>query len=278
MTSTPGRLPDFLVIGAMRSGTSSLARYLRAHPSICLATQKEVHFFDRNFDQGIEWYRRHFPCSHAGHLTGEATQTYLFDKEALDQMASVVPDARIIVILRHPIDRAYSHYWLNRSRGREPLEFAAAIEAEPHRVENGGLNERFWYSYLGRGRYTRQLVAVAERYPRDRVSVHLFDELRDSPEATYGSICDFLGVDNGFHPPNLGTVVNPYVTFRSLRVRALSRRLPAQLRKAVARVNTRVGMYPAMDVELRRDLIARFEEEIVSLESWLGKDLSLWRK
>jgi hypothetical protein len=277
MTSSPGRLPDFLVIGAMRSGTSSLARYLRAHPSICLATQKEVHFFDRNFDRGIEWYTRHFPCSHAGHLTGEATQTYLFDQDALDRMASVVPDARIIIILRHPIDRAYSHYWLNRSRGREPLEFAAAIEAEAQRVGNGGLNERFWYSYLGRGRYARQLVAVTQRYPRDRLSVHLFEELRDSPAATYRSICRFLGIEPEFRPPNLGTVVNPYVTFRSLRVRALSRRLPAPLSRAVGGLNTRVGAYPPMDVALRRQLIAGFEEEIATLESWLDKDLSSWR-
>lgn len=277
MTSERGRLPDFLIIGAMRSGTSSLARYIRAHPSICLATQKEVHFFDRNFARGTEWYVRHFPCAHPGHLTGEATQTYLFDEEALDRMASVVPHARLIVLLRHPIDRAYSHYWLNRARGREPLDFEAAIRAEPERVDNGGLNERYWYSYLGRGRYARQLAALTERYPRDQLLVHLFEELRDSPAATYGAICRFLGIDDGVLPPNLGRVVNPYVTFRSLRLRTLSQRLPERLHKAVGRLNTRVASYPSMDAATRKRLITEFEGEIASLESWLDRDLSSWR-
>jgi hypothetical protein len=277
MTAGGGRLPDFLIIGAMRSGTSSLARYLRAHPSICLATRKEVHFFDRNFDRGTEWYVSHFPCAHPGHLTGEATQTYLFDEEALDRMASVVPDARLIVLLRHPIERAYSHYWLNRARGREPLDFGAAVQAEPERVDRGGLNERFWYSYLGRGRYARQLTAVTERYSRDQLLVHLFEDLRDSPAATYASICRFLGIEDGFHPANLGSVVNPYVTFRSVRFRALSQRLPSRLHRAVGRLNTRSGSYPPMEAALRRRLIQEFEAEIAPLESWLGRDLSSWR-
>jgi hypothetical protein len=278
MSSGRGRLPDFLVIGAMRSGTSSLARYLRAHPSICLATQKEVHFFDRNFDRGTDWYIRHFPCLHPGHMTGEATQTYLFEENALDRMAAVVPEAKLIVLLRHPIDRAYSHYWLNRARGREPLDFPEAIEAEPQRIANGGLNERFWYSYLGRGRYARQLNALTRRYPGDHVLVHLFEELSDSPGPTYASICRFLCVDDGFLPPNLGRVVNPYVTFRSVRLRSLSLRLPRQVGRAIGRLNTRAGSYPAMDVTLRRELIESFEGEIAAVESWLGRDLSSWRE
>jgi len=277
MTSGHGRLPDFLVIGAMRSGTSSLARYLRAHPSICLGTKKEVHFFDRNFDKGTPWYVSHFPCAHPGHLTGEATQTYLFDEEALDRMASVVPDARLIVVLRHPVDRAYSHYWLNRARGREQLEFEHAIDAEAGRIRDGGLNERFWYSYLGRGRYAGQLTAVTKRYSRDQVLVHLFEDLRDSPEATYASICRFLGIEDGFRPPNLGSVVNPYVTFRSVRLRGFSQRLPAGLHRVVGRLNTRSGSYPPMEGALRRRLLDEFEAEIASLESWLGRDLSSWR-
>jgi hypothetical protein len=272
-----GRLPDFLVIGAMRSGTSSLARYLRAHPSVCLATQKEVHFFDRNFDRGIEWYLRQFPCDHPGHTTGEATQTYLFDEDALDRMASLVPEARLIVLLRHPIDRAYSHYWLNRARGREDLDFDSAIAAEARRVGNGGLNERFWYSYLGRGRYAAQLQALSLRYPRGQVLIHLFDELRDAPTATYASICRFIGVEDRHRPPNLGTVVNPYVTFRSLRLRSLSLRLPRRLHRAIGRLNTKPGSYPPMAPELRRRLIDGFEDEIASLESWLERDLSAWR-
>lgn len=278
MSEGRGRLPDFLVIGAMRSGTSSLARYLRAHPAICFATEKEVHFFDRNFDRGLEWYKRHFPCDHPGHLTGEATQTYMYHGEALDRMVAVVPKARLIVTLRHPVERAYSHFWLNRARGREPLDFRQAIDAEPERIRTGGLNERLWYSYLGRGSYARQLVGVAERYSREQLLVLRFEDLRDAPARTYRRICTFLQIDDGFLPAELGRVVNPYVTFRSLRARDLARRLPGPFRRVVGRLNTRHASYPPMDAALRRELNARFDEEIGSLEMWLGEDLSAWRE
>jgi hypothetical protein len=278
MTSGLGRLPDFLVIGAMRSGTSSLARYLRAHPSICLATKKEVRFFDLNYDKGIGWYKSHFPCSHPGHRTGEATQTYLYDADALERMAGSVPDALLIAILRHPVERAYSHYWLNRARGRESLEFSEALEAETGRLARGRPQEKFWYSYVDRGRYAQQLRRVSRFYPRERILVVLFDDLVTSPTETFQSVCQFLEVDDTFTPPTLGSVVNPYITFRSPGVRRLTKKLPGLARKVVARLNNRDASYPPMEPSLRRDLVSQYEEEIASLEGWLGRGLSAWKR
>jgi hypothetical protein len=107
--------------------------------------------------------------------------------------------------------------------------------------------------------------------------VLIFDDLRESPEETYGAICRFLAIDEDFRPPNLGTVVNPYVRFRSLRIRNLARKLPPRLAGAVGRVNTLDSAYPAMDRSLRSELIARFEHDNATLETWLGRDLAGWR-
>jgi hypothetical protein len=277
MDHQSGALPSFLIIGAMRSGTSSLARYLRAHPEVCMATQKEVHFFDRNFERGVDWYRSLFPCPNDGQAVGEATQTYMYDQEALERMWRLLPDSRLIAILRNPIDRAYSHYWLNRARGREPLDFGAALEAERERLGTGSLDARFWYSYVDRGRYVRQLKAVCQRYRRDLVHVLLFEDLRDAPAETFSVVCRFLGVEHTVIPPNLGATVNPYVTFRSLRVRRLAGRVPRPIGRGLARLNTKMASYPPMDPAVRSKLAARFEDDTVALEAWLGRDLSAWR-
>lgn len=277
MNDGGGRLPTFLIIGAMRSGTTSLTRYLRAHPEVCMATHKEVHFFDENFHRGIDWYRSCFRCHHDGHETFEATQNYMYDRAALHRISEVVPAIRLIAILRNPVDRAYSHYWLNRARKREPLEFGEALKAEADRLAGGSLHDRFTYSYIDRGRYARQLQEVDSLYTKDHMHVLLFEDLRDSPEEAFRGVCQFLDIDDAVIPPNLGTTVNPYVTFRSLAVRRWIPRLPRLLGRAVAKVNTRSASYPSMDPALRADLIERLDEERVALETWLDRDLSVWR-
>src|SRR5688572_14326389 len=115
------RLPDFLIVGAMRSGTTSLHKYLQAHPDVFVASGKEVHFFDRRYGRGLDWYRSRFAGVTTERVVGEATPAYMYDENAIARIAHDLPDARLIVVLRNPVDRAYSHYWRNRSRGRENL-------------------------------------------------------------------------------------------------------------------------------------------------------------
>jgi Sulfotransferase domain len=268
-------LPDFLIIGAMRSGTSSLAWYLRGHPQVCMSPTKEIHFFDRNFERGIDWYRAHFDCG-SDRARGEATQTYMYDMDTPKRMSTVIPNARLIAVLRDPVDRAYSHYWLNRERGREPLTFSQAVAAEASRLANGGLTERFWYSYVDRGRYVHQLKRVVEYFPRDRLHVLLFDDLRDAPIAAYRSICRFLEIDDDPIPQRVGAAVNPHVAFRSLRVRNLAKRLPGRLAAAIGRLNNKRSSYPPLDPAIRNELVERLRPDLVGLQSWLGRDLSTW--
>src|SRR5262245_45971784 len=128
LEESPTRLPTFLIVGAMRSGTTSLARYLGAHPDVFVAPEKEIHFFDRCFDRGVAWYAERFIQAAGAGAIGEATQSYMYDPDAIARMRSVVPSARLLTILRHPTDRAYSHYWLNRAHGLEDRSFEAAID------------------------------------------------------------------------------------------------------------------------------------------------------
>jgi sulfotransferase family protein len=270
-----GTLPNFLIIGALRSGTTSLARYLGAHPDVFMASQKEVRYFDRHFERGLDWYRRQFSKATTQSAVGEGTPAYMYEEVAISRMEAIVPDARLIAILRNPVDRAYSHYWLNRARGSETLEFAAALEAEESRLGRDGPR----YAYAGQGSYLRYLQRVCDHFPRASLFTVVFEDLRNDPAQTYRSVCRFLDIDAGFLPENLGRPMNRYVTFHSTRLRRLTRGLPPSIRSAVGRLNVReAASYPPMDPDLRQRLLQRFERDNAALASWLEHDLEVWQR
>ena len=277
-TDKKGRLPNAVIIGAMRSGTSSIAHYLGKHPMIFMAPQKEVHFFDRNFSKGLLWYEEQFAMAGSERVICEATQTYMYEQLALRRLAEFLPEARLIAILRNPVDRAYSHYWLNRAQGKEILGFSEAIEAEPARLASGDSQDRMTYSYVDRGKYLIQLESVCSYFPRDALKVVLFDDLLDDPEGTYRVLCDFLEVDSHLLPSEVGRVVNSFRMFRSLRTWQLAKRLPPRMRRAVGRFNAREEPYPAMDHATRERLCREYEVENRALSEWLGRDLSPWAR
>lgn len=200
------RLPDFLILGAQKAGTTALYAYLRWHPQISGPAFKEVSFFDRHYARGETWYRAHLPARvPEGTLVGEASPSYLFHPLAPERAAKLIPDARLIAILRNPVDRAFSHYQHEVSLGRESLSFEEAIERENERMR--GETERmlrdptyfshsWWnYTYLARGRYAEQLERWFAAFPRERVLVLLTDELADDSAATYRRVLDFLAVE-----------------------------------------------------------------------------------
>jgi hypothetical protein len=203
-----GALPDFLIIGAQKCGTTSLYRLLRQHSLMLPAKKKEVHFFDVNFGRGVEWYRSHFlkPARKGDRktITGEASPYYLYHPRAAERAASVVPDALLIVLLRDPVDRAYSDYQDKVRRGREPLSFEEAIEAEEERLR--GETERLLaddsyvsenhrlYSYLARGVYADQIREWRRFFNEDRMLLLRSEDLfGDTPE-TLRRVFNFLGL------------------------------------------------------------------------------------
>ena len=239
-------LPDFLIVGAQKSGTSTLYHLLSQHPQVKAALRKEVHFFDNQFEKGEIWYRAHFPYETSGNfITGEASPYYLFHPRTPERIARLLPQARLIFVLRDPVDRAYSHYHHNRRRGREPLSFEKAIAKEEERIDGEGermLNDATYrspthqyYSYLRRGHYEKQLSNYREHF-QERQMLVLKSELFFEDTATVWSrILDFLDLTAVALPEDTAYHVGSYSDLsENLRVRlqehfaSYNRRLAAE--------------------------------------------------
>jgi Sulfotransferase domain len=170
-----GPLPDFVVIGTQKGGTSFFYRLVTEHPLVRGAAAKELHFFDNKFSEGVGWYRRCFSKGKRadGHrtITGEASPSYLFDPQVPERMARIVPNARLIALLRNPVDRAYSHYKMEVRRGKEARSFEEATEEEMTSTEDEGNTVDLRYAYLRRGLYAQQLERFSFFAHRDRLLV-----------------------------------------------------------------------------------------------------------
>lgn len=196
-------LPDFLVIGAQKAGTTALYAYLRWHPAVTGPSWKEVSFFDRHWWRGEPWYRGQFPLRSAGQLVGEASPSYLFHPLAPERARAVVPRARLVAVLRDPVDRAYSQYQHEVALGREPLSFEEALAAEEERTRGEverltadprAFSRAWWdHTYAARGLYAEQLEHWLAAFPREQLLVVTTDELGGRPAETYASILAFLG-------------------------------------------------------------------------------------
>jgi hypothetical protein len=202
--SPAGALPDVLIIGAQKAGTTSLFEYLAQHPSISVSLTKEVHFFDNAFGRGEAWYRRRFPPRQDSKLVVEASPYYLFHPLAPERAAGMLPSARLIALLREPVARAFSHYQHEVAQGRETLSFDEAVAAEPERLGDsekhlarGEIARSFEhqnYSYLARGFYAAQIERWLEHFPASQMLVLKAEDLFASPQSAFERVCDFLGL------------------------------------------------------------------------------------
>lgn len=204
-----GTLPDFLILGAEKAGTTFLYSLLQEHPNFRAAAKKEVHYFDsRKFEFGPQWYRAQFPrqvdVGKRNTITGEASPYYLLHPLAAQRAYELMPDVKLIVLLRNPIDRAYSGYQHKVRDGVEPLSFEAAIEAEPERLagERDKLinDETYysknyrWYSYLTRGIYVDQIRRWQKCFAPDQFMIIKSEDFFEEPLSTLDRVCNFVGL------------------------------------------------------------------------------------
>jgi len=206
-------LPDYLVIGAQRCGTTSLHRYLERHPCVAPAARKEIHFFDENFGRGLLWYRTYFPTAiHRAVqggvrgrriLSGEASPYYVFHPHAPRRVFETLPTAKLVLLLRNPVDRAYSHYHHEVRWGFEKIAtFEEAIEREPERLE--GETERILadetyssfnhnhYSYLARGHYLEQVRSWRRFFPAERMLILESESFYEDTPRVFREVLEFL--------------------------------------------------------------------------------------
>ena len=199
--------PDFIIIGTQRGGTTSLYRYLAAHPEIGQASRKEVHYFDRYYENGHDWYLAHFPERGEYRLVGEASPYYVFHPEVPKRILAEVPRARFILLLRNPVDRAYSQYQMKVERGLETLPFAEAIEREPERLAaTDDPLAPAWrhHSYLARGVYVDQIKRWFENFPRDQFLIIKSEDFYAEPVRILHQTQAFLGVAS--HSPVISKI------------------------------------------------------------------------
>jgi hypothetical protein len=232
----------------MKGGTTALSAFLDRHPEITMAAGKEAHFFDTDFhfagaNPDYAAYHARFAPGPGTRVLGDATPVYLYLESVLPRVLAYNPRMRWVVLLRQPVDRAYSHWNMVRQTGDEPLSFLDAVAAEPERLTTD--RGRRLYSYLDRGFYARQLRRLFARVPRDRVLVLRSEELRRDHFGTLRRVFAFLGVDPDVH-------IEP----GTVHAREYEVPLPA---------------------DVRRDLTARFAADIGELERLLGWDLRGWR-
>ena len=200
--------PNFIIIGAQKCVATSLYKYLTKHPQILPAKRKEVHFFDLNFNKGMNWYYSHFPKTEIQNqtITGEASPYYIFHPHVPQRISQFLPDIKLIVLLRNPVDRAASHYYHNCRFGksREPLSFEEAIQQESSRIEpeidkimadeNYKSLAHQYYSYLSRGIYIEQLSRWMQFFPRKSFLILNSEEFWKNPKRNMKQVWNFLGV------------------------------------------------------------------------------------
>lgn len=214
LTAPARLLPDFLIIGAQRCGTTSMFKTVAQHPAVAVPfLRKGVHYFDMSYGSGMRWYRGHFPVaatsrarrrSGPGPVTGESSPFYSFHPLAAERIARDLPDARLIMLLRDPVERAYSAHSHELARGFETEPFERAIELEDSRL--AGERERMiadptyvshdlqHHGYLARGRYVEQLRRISAAVGRERLLVLDAQDFFDEPEPVFTEVLAHLGL------------------------------------------------------------------------------------
>ncbi|MGO8673455.1 MAG: sulfotransferase family protein [Capsulimonadaceae bacterium] len=296
-------LPNFFVIGAMKSGTSALHVALKQHPQVFMSPVKEPNYFPfagqeppvypgpngRHYRRISVWRREDylalFAKSTGSVAVGEATPYYILSREAAEGIRRNVPDARIIALLRHPAERAYSGYqYMVMHRVEHAPTFRRAIDDEA-----AGLR-RSWHpitSHRATGLYFHQLSAYYDQFPREQIAVFLYDEWNREPETVMRRIFEFLCVDSSFVPAlrrhNVTTVP------RNRRLHMLARRyspldplVPVEsggrLAEVVTALNCRFNLVPPppLDPSIRAELVDFYREDILCLQDLIARDLSHW--
>lgn len=298
-------LPNFLIIGSPKSGTTSLYRYLCQHPQIFMSSLKEPHFFayegkqpdfrgpgdsraGTNLNSVVDFaaYQALFEPGLGAQAAGEASTMYLYWPGTAARIHARIPAVKLIAILRHPLERAYSHYLHLRNDGREWLEFPAALEAEAARI--GQHYAPAWH-YASVGRYSQQLRSFLEYFPRQQLRIYLYEEFARSPQAVLRDMHRFLGVDAHFQPDvskrhNASRTVrrhrwlHEFLAYENLPKSMVRHRLPSGMWRWLSTYlyKRNVKAAPSLSPDLRRMLLPSFRSSILELQSLLQRDLSEW--
>jgi hypothetical protein len=264
-------LPNFVGIGAQRAATTWIYNCLKEHPEVFVPNAKELHFFDMHFQNGIAWYEEQF-CPYAGQKAiGEITPNYLDSVLAIPRMAQIIPDARLFVVLREPVQRAFSAYQLLYERHYRGMSFREACERSSHLITLG--------------LYTQHLERVFTYYNRPAVKVFLYDDILANPQKMLSELFHFLQIDEDFTPPSLNKIYNRIVFSKTQKffelaglnwLKDIVKKTP--LGEWVRRRSMQKSSHDvtSIDSEFTHQLKEKFRDDILQLQKTISRDLSHW--
>jgi hypothetical protein len=219
--------PNFLIIGVQKGGTSSLFYYLKYHPQVRRPIKKEMHFFNTHYSKGLKWYKAHFPLKSKNKLTGEASPDYIFHPLSAERVRQLNPDMKLIILLRNPVERAYSAYQMNRRLGVDPrstFQEAVDFELSHHdKFANQYNDAKHNFFYLERGKYAAQLSVWLNHFPKEQFLVINSQSFFENTSDELLKIYSFLKIDPVLPPTYKPMNVGNYPT--------LSKKLSANLRQ-----------------------------------------------
>jgi hypothetical protein len=296
-------MPNFLIIGFEKAGTTSVYHYLKQHPQVFVSPTKETNYFVHEGQnpeilpylrkgmpvvRSLDEYRALFEDASQQEAVGEASPLYLADPRAAECIRRHLPRAKLIALLRDPVERAYSAYWMRVRDGRETRSFEQAVEEElcGRLADSLEVGRRH---YVRWGLYARHLEVYFTRFDPSQLAIHLFDDLQADPGGFMRELFRFLEVDDGFVPDTSlrynasgaprNRLLRPLLG-KSAATRTLRRALPGPLGRRAASIQeawrNRALAKPPMPPRLRRRLVAGYRRDILELQGMLQRDLSRW--
>jgi len=296
-------MPNFLVIGAAKGGTTALHLYLSQHPEIFMSKRKELRFFpfenqkpnhhgpgddvdSSSMGMSIEDYRAFFADGASYAVRGESSPLYLYMPRSAERIKHYLPEAKLIAVLRQPADRAHSHHMMLRRDGLETLDFEEALAAEDQRVaDNWGQR---WH-YRRRGFYAEQLQPYFELFNREQIKIYLYEDYVSNPVGLMQDVFRFLNVDDTFIPDmsvrhNESRVprnraLQIYLSEQRRSKNIIKRFVPGKVSRCIGDRLRRLNLTkPPLPNKKRRQLTAVYRDDILRLQEMLGRDLSHWLK
>lgn len=243
-------IPSFIIAGGQKCGTTTLMNQLGQHPDIFIL-MNDIAYFSTRYHKGQKWYEKQFKKYSGEKAIGEKTPNYMNVIPAAQRIRNDIPDVKLIFILRNPVSRAYSHYWLLKQYGDEPLPFDQAVWTN---------------TYLERGRYIEHLKRYAQLFPKEQMLILTLNELKEKPVDTYRKIFSFLGVDSSFVPENPQKKFLEGGQPRTLFLAKIAKILrfgfyTKALHSKVVQINTKktIPKYPPMNEDIKKKLYEYFK-------------------
>lgn len=268
-------LIHFIIIGAPRSGTDFLFYNIGKHPEVCISKKREIHFFDRNYKKGVKWYSSFFDGCSPTSIVGEKTANYLAEQNVAKRIFQTFPNVKLIVILRNPVDRAYSHYWnWVRLRKISPdFDFMKCCESCPEILDMG-----FYYKHI---------MKYLEYFEKKQILFMFYDDLIDNSVLEYKKMCEFLNISKNYIPKdfteplnysgipqnNLKFIIKNHLNpFKEILKPFFPESMMSFFRKES------LNKYPKMQKVERDKLIDLYEKDVLSLFDFTGRCLPEWLK